>query len=457
MLRATCCSAHISPRPVRGSELPADAAGSNGLDSMRPASPPRAVSGATTPPSSGGGQPAAPDATDPRGATNPLFNDNRLKLGLFCVNNAGPQMTPACRGLPSQLAALARPDPTADEIGLEAMVTASVWRGAVFGDGGHPSHMEFEPFTWTAALGSASRWCALVATFHTQLANPAFVAKAAATIDHVTGSRFEVNIVAGASKVTHGVFGRQIEDHATRYEHTTAFMEVLRRFWDETEEFDLENDFYSVSHGISVPKPLQRPRPAVMNAAVSERGQQFAAKYADIALTMLKVGEPDVWRKQIGAYRALAWNEHRRAIQIWTHGYLIVRDTEEEAAAYLRRYAETNVDEVWLKSWIRGWARGHRRCGRSRSRYSSGTGRRAAATPWSEPPTRWWRRCSRSRMPVSTAFCSPPSSQRTCSLGSPARSSHGSNRPACGERTRRGSTRGCGREWDNVQRGRSGG
>ena len=245
-----------------------------------------------------------------------------------------------------------------DEIGLEAMVTASVWRGAVFGDGAHPSHMEFEPFTWSAALGSASRQCALVATFHTQLANPAFVAKAAATIDHVTGGRFGVNIVAGASKVTHGVFGRQIEDHATRYEHTTAFMEVLRRFWDETEEFDLENDFYSVSNGISVPKPIQRPRPAVMNAAVSERGQQFAAKYADLALTMLKVAEPDVWRKQIGAYRALAWGEHRRTLQIWTHGYLIVRDTAEEAAAYLRRYAETHVDDVWLQSWVRELSEG---------------------------------------------------------------------------------------------------
>lgn len=292
-------------------------------------------------------------ASQSRKSTNPLFNDNKLKLGLFCFNSCGAGFTlvpERYRANWPRSVELAR---SADILGLEAVVTASQWRGRIDSDPDHPSHNEFEPFTWCAGLGAITTHCALIATFHTQVHSPAFVAKATATIDHITGGRCGINIVAGSSKMTHGLFGKDIEDHEARYRHTTEFVELLRRLWTETQEFDHQGEFYKLKGGISIPRPLEQPSPPIMNAGYSARGQLFAAGNADLALTLLHEHQADTWKAQVDAYRQKAKEEHDREIQIWTHGYVVIRDTEAEAEDYVRYYAEENVDQMWVDSWVR--------------------------------------------------------------------------------------------------------
>lgn len=284
---------------------------------------------------------------------NPLYNDNKLKLGLFCFNTCGAGFTLVPERYMATWPRSVELVRSADALGLEAIVSASQWRGWVLDDPDHPSHNEFEPFTWCAGLGAVSSHCALIATFHAQVHSPAFVAKAIATIDQITGGRCGINIVAGSSKTTHGVFGKDIEGHDARYRHTAEFVEVVRRFWMEEAEFDHQGEFYTVKGGISVPHPLQKPYPPIMNAGNSGRGQAFAAANADIALTLLHEHLADKWPEQIAAYKQLARDQHGREIQIWTHGYVVIRETEAEAEAYLRYYAEDHVDQVWVDSWVR--------------------------------------------------------------------------------------------------------
>ena len=222
---------------------------------------------------------------------NPIFNRNKFKLGLFCANSATPQMS----------AAHEKPRPTwsssldlmkkIDGAGFEAMVSVSTWRGPVMGDPGHISHFELEPFTWCAALAACSSYSAIITTFHTQITYPAFVAKASATIDQISGGRAGLNVVAGSKETTYGQFGVEVENATQRYDHTEEFIEVVKRFWSEDEEFDYQGRFTSVRRGISRPRPLQRPGPVIMNAGASGRGQHFAAKHADIAFTHFKEDE----------------------------------------------------------------------------------------------------------------------------------------------------------------------
>lgn len=286
-----------------------------------------------------------------RAATNPLFNDNRFKLGLFCHNASVIQMSTA----PEKYAPtwprsldIAR---LADALALEVIVSFAGWRGAYPDDPRHPSHREYEPFTWTAAMAAATRHPCMVATFHAQLTSPAFVAKAAATIDHVSGGRAGLNVVAGSSRLAFAQFGRAIEDHETRYAHTEEFVAVMKRFWEAEEEFDFTGRFLSVRHGISVPKPIQKPHPVLINAGVSERGRHFAARHADLALTHLRGGEED-WRAIISAYKTLAAREYNRPLQVWTHGYVVIGETEAEARDYLRYYAEERADTRWIEGWL---------------------------------------------------------------------------------------------------------
>jgi len=283
--------------------------------------------------------------------TNPIFNDNKFKLGLFCHNASIMQMSTAPeKYVPTWQNAqeLAR---LADRLGLEAIVSFAGWRGPVSNDPKHRSHREFETFTWCAAVGAVSTYPAVIATFHTQLTTPAFVAKAAATIDHITGGRAGLNVVAGSSKTAFSQFGLEVEDHDTRYEHTEEFIDVLKRFWSSEEEFDHDGRFVKVRSGNSWPKPIQRPNPPLVNAGISDRGRNFAARHADIAFTHMR-GSEDDWRAMIASYKTAAANEYNRKIQVWTHGYVVVGDTEAEANDYLRYYAEQHADKRWIETWI---------------------------------------------------------------------------------------------------------
>ena len=286
-----------------------------------------------------------------RAATNPIFNDNPFKLGLFCHNSSVIQMSTAPEKYTPTWPRSLEIARLADMIGLEVIVSFAGWRGAYPDDPQHRSHREYEPFTWAAAMAAVTKHPAIIGTFHAQLTHPAFVAKAATTIDHITGGRAGLNVVAGSSRLAFAQFGQTIEDHDTRYQHADEFVAVMKKFWSSQEEFDFDGRFMKVRHGISVPKPLQVPHPAIINAGVSERGRRFAARHADIALTHLR-GSEDDWRGIIAAYKTLAAGEYRRPVQVWTHGYLVVGETEAEANDYLRYYAEERADKRWVEAWV---------------------------------------------------------------------------------------------------------
>src|SRR5262249_59149647 len=90
-----------------------------------------------------------------RRALNPLFNDNKLKLGLFGVNVSNGCAIPTVEGRHevswANSLAIAR---TADRHGYEAMVPVARWRG--FGGESNFNGTNFETYTWAAGLGQAT-------------------------------------------------------------------------------------------------------------------------------------------------------------------------------------------------------------------------------------------------------------------------------------------------------------
>src|SRR6185312_2213195 len=98
------------------------------------------------------------------------------------------------------------------------------------------------------------------------------------------------------------------------------------------EEFDYEGRFYKIVRGVARPMPIQRPFPAIMNAGASETGRHVAAKHADMAFVALRsTSDFDIGRDQLAAYRDLARTDYGRDIQVWTHSYVIQRETRVEA------------------------------------------------------------------------------------------------------------------------------
>jgi alkanesulfonate monooxygenase SsuD/methylene tetrahydromethanopterin reductase-like flavin-dependent oxidoreductase (luciferase family) len=119
----------------------------------------------------------------------------------------------------------------------------------------------------------------------------------------------------------------------------------MKLLWSREEDFDYEGKFLRVNKGFAMPKPVQKPFPALMNAGGSEKGRHFAAKYCDIAFLVLTSHNLDDGRAQLEAYRRLAREEYGRELQIWGNCYVVHGDTQKEAEAELNRYVVEKGDE----------------------------------------------------------------------------------------------------------------
>jgi dimethylsulfone monooxygenase len=289
---------------------------------------------------------------DPRAQTNPLFNDNRLKLGLFGLNGIGGGLTTAKEALHADWGESVTASRLADEAGFEANVPYARWRGYVEGEAAHHSGLALDCYTWAAGTSQVASRSAIFSTSHVPTIHPISAAKQCATIDRMSGGRFALNVVAGWNKPELEMFGAPMREHDDRYDQASEWIEIVRRLWSAEEEFDFDGRYYRIRKGISLPRPIQGP-PPIMNAGGSERGRKFAAKYADMAFVIVKSEDPDEIRAEVELYRCTAKEEFDRDLQVWTFAYIVVRDTEAEARDFLRYYAVDCGDDRALDGWMR--------------------------------------------------------------------------------------------------------
>lgn len=282
---------------------------------------------------------------------NPLFGDNKLKLGLFGVNvSGGCAITTVPDRHQVTWPRMVDIATTADRHGYEALVPVARWRG--FGGESNFNGTNFETYTWAAGLGQATEQICVLTTSHVPTIHPIVAAKQATTVDHITGGRFALNIVCGWFSPELEMFGVPQMEHDTRYDYAAEWIEIMKLLWSREEEFDYEGKFLNVRRGFAMPKPVQKPFPALMNAGGSGKGQHFAAKHCDMVFLVLSSHDLEEGRARIEAYRRLAREEYGREIQIWTNCYVVHGDTQKEAAAELNRYVIEHGDEAALDTLI---------------------------------------------------------------------------------------------------------
>ncbi len=273
--------------------------------------------------------------------SNPLFNTNRVKLGVMAFNcSHGSTVTVDDSAWPMtwrdnlELARLA------DGAGFEALLPVGRWKG--YGGETNFNHRSFESFTWAAGLAATTRYSAILATVHVPLVHPVMAAKQAATVDHISDGRFVMNIVCGWNQPEFEMFGAEWRDHDRRYEYAAEWTSLVRRLWADPEEFDFEGEFFQGQKLWSEPKPLQAPLP-LMNAGSSPTGQAFSAAHCDMNFVMLRQRTEENDREQIRHLKHLAADLGRRS-QCWIHVYVVCRATQREADEYLNAYVNDRGD-----------------------------------------------------------------------------------------------------------------
>ena len=286
---------------------------------------------------------------------NPMLDEaNRLKLAVFCVNVARGTSISFAESLPKatwdESARLAQ---AADRAGLDGFIPLGRWKN---NSRGRPEDDRFlEPFTWAAGLAALTERISLFATVHMTLFHPIIAAGMASTIDHISGGRFSINVVAGFNEPEFQMFGIEQLEHDERYEYADEWLTLAKRIWTSEEAFDFKGLYFDCLEVISKPLPLQRPYPVIMSAGASPAGRRFAARQADMIFVHLPGFEelPVV----VDAARREARETAGRKVGVFAGGYIVCADTEAEAWRRYEYVVRDRLDVAMTSEFVKLWAK----------------------------------------------------------------------------------------------------
>jgi FMN-dependent oxidoreductase (nitrilotriacetate monooxygenase family) len=162
--------------------------------------------------------------------------------------------------------------------------------------------LRLDPMLVLASMAASTRHVGLACTISTTYFEPYAVARALATLDHLSAGRAAWNIVTSFQNAEARNFGR--EEHMSReqrYDRADEFVEVACALWNSWEEGALvrdreqplfadpdrvhrvnhEGQWFKVQGPLNVSRPPQG-RPVFIQAGASDRGRDFAARWAEV-------------------------------------------------------------------------------------------------------------------------------------------------------------------------------
>jgi FMN-dependent oxidoreductase (nitrilotriacetate monooxygenase family) len=175
----------------------------------------------------------------------------------------------------------------------------------------HYANARLEPVTMLAALAAVTRNVGLVATASASYSEPYNLARALASLDHLSQGRMGWNVVTSGMDEEAMNFGRDANiEHAQRYERAAEFLDTVKALWDSVEDeallLDKRSGFFAdpkrvhrIKHAgkyFKVRGPLNVPRPpqgypVIVQAGSSEDGKNLAAAQADLNFSLVRTIE----------------------------------------------------------------------------------------------------------------------------------------------------------------------
>jgi probable F420-dependent oxidoreductase len=171
----------------------------------------------------------------------------------------------------------------------ELVETARRAEGAGFATFLLRDHFIAEPFGHQlaplAALATAAAATATLRVGSLVLCNdyrhPVLLAKEVATLDLVSGGRFELGLGAGFSRPEYEAAGLPYDPPGVRVSRLAEALQVVKGVFG-TAPFTFAGHFYTVTNLEAFPKPVQQPHPPILVGAGGRRMLAIAAREADI-------------------------------------------------------------------------------------------------------------------------------------------------------------------------------
>lgn len=229
---------------------------------------------------------------------------------------------------------------TAESYGFDFVFGLQQWvqKG---GFGGEIKYREnfLDPFISTVAIGALTKRIVTISTVHILYGSlhPLYLARFAATADHITGGRFGLNIVTGYDAKEPLMFGMNRIDHDKRYEQADEFTSIMEDLWVGEENLTYDGDYYRLDGAYISPRP-RYGRPVLVSASASQAGFEYAARHADIVFTSSPAGaifeNAIVALPEHVAQIKRAYAKVSRTAKVIIFPLIVCKKTRDEAYAY---------------------------------------------------------------------------------------------------------------------------
>ena len=163
-----------------------------------------------------------------------------------------------------------------------------------------------DPMPVLAIMARVTRHIGLGATMSTTYFNPYHIARLLGTLDHLSKGRMAWNVVSSINHLEARNFGQdRLPDRDTRYDRADEVLEACGKLWESWDAdalvMDKERGIFAdpskihyvnyAGQWIKTRGPLTVPRspqvrPVIMQAGASDRGREFAARWAEMIFTL---------------------------------------------------------------------------------------------------------------------------------------------------------------------------
>jgi FMN-dependent oxidoreductase (nitrilotriacetate monooxygenase family) len=211
--------------------------------------------------------------------------------------------------------------------------------------------LRLDPLVVLGLLAGATKHVGLACTVSTTYFEPFAVARSMATLDHLSGGRAAWNIVTSFQEAEARNFGRDEQlSRDRRYDRADEFMEVACALWDSWRDdalvrdrdtplfadpsrvrrIDHDGEWFKVRGPLNVSRSPQG-RPVFVQAGASERGRDFAARWAEVVFVTHSTLDPArAFRLELRA-RGARFGRNPDEIKVLPGVVPIIGETPEEA------------------------------------------------------------------------------------------------------------------------------
>jgi len=230
--------------------------------------------------------------------------------------------------------------------------------------------LRLDPLVVLSVVSAATKNIGLGVTISTSYTEPFILARQLATLDHLSGGRAAWNIVTSFQEAEARNFGRAEQwSRSERYDRADEFLEVVTALWESWSDGALVRDpsaplfadpagvrridhkgkWFNVQGPLNVSRSPQG-RPVFIQAGASERGRDFAARWAEVVfVTPGHIDLAKEFRDDLRA-RAEKFGRNPDSLKVLPGIAPVIRKTKAEAEELAEQLSQLTSSEAGLST-----------------------------------------------------------------------------------------------------------